>query len=118
MLFRNKCKLYIIGNERGGLCDTPHLQGYCENKTKCRPMGLLDTKRIHWEKSKGTREENEVYCSKENTSMLYMHVHVACSMCMCMCMLHVMWAVNGHPNLGQRTRSHHDSGHPNTAILT
>ena len=72
---------------------------------------------VCWIQSVSTGK-NEVYCSKENTSMLYMHVHVACSMCMCMCMLHVMWAVNGHPNLGQRTRSHHDSGHPNTAILT
>ena len=64
-IFREKSKLYIIGDEIGEL-GTPHLQGYVEFKSKIRPMGLFSFKRIHWEKAKGSKEENINYCSKQN----------------------------------------------------
>lgn len=64
LCFNNKCKFAIIGKEVGEL-GTPHLQGYCEFKTKCRPKGLLSD-RIHWEKAKGNRDANVNYCSKES----------------------------------------------------
>lgn len=54
---------YIIGVEIGEE-GTPHLQGYIEFKDKARPMGLLP-KEVHWEKRKGTREDNVRYCSKD-----------------------------------------------------
>jgi len=65
LVFREKSKLYIIGDEVGEF-GTPHLQGYVEFKTKVRPVNLFPFKRIHWEKSKGNRDENITYCSKQN----------------------------------------------------
>lgn len=64
LCFSNNCKVAIVGKEIGE-SGTPHLQGYCEFKKKCRPKGLL-TDRIHWEKAKGNRDANINYCSKEN----------------------------------------------------
>lgn len=63
-IFDSKAKLYIIGDEVGD-SGTPHLQGYVEFKTKIRPLNLFDFKRIHWEKSKGSKDENIAYCSKQ-----------------------------------------------------
>lgn len=72
-LFRDYASGYIVGEEVGESAGTPHLQGYIEFKTKTRPIELFrnhgrnlpgyDT--IHWEKAKGSRQENLVYCSKE-----------------------------------------------------
>lgn len=64
-IFNDKSKLYIIGDEVGE-CGTPHLQGYVEFKSKLRPLGLFSFKRIHWEKCKGSKDENIAYCSKQN----------------------------------------------------
>jgi len=66
LLFKEKAKMYIIGDELGEL-GTPHLQGYVEFITKCRPLNLFSFNRIHWEKAKGNRDENIAYCSKEKT---------------------------------------------------
>lgn len=55
---------YIIGKEIGEN-KTPHLQGYIESNIKIRPIEKFETKRIHWEKCKGSREDNLIYCSKE-----------------------------------------------------
>lgn len=63
-IFDSKAKLYIIGDEVGD-SGTPHLQGYVEFKTKIRPLNLFDFKRIHWEKCKGSKDENISYCSKQ-----------------------------------------------------
>lgn len=63
-IFEAKARLFIIGDEVGD-SGTPHLQGYVEFKQKCRPLGLFSFKRIHWEKSKGSKEENIAYCSKQ-----------------------------------------------------
>jgi len=59
------CK-YAIIEEEIGECGTPHLQGYFEFKTKMRPCSVFNNKRIHFEKAKGTREDNNIYCSKDN----------------------------------------------------
>jgi hypothetical protein len=59
------CRGAIIGKEVGEQ-GTPHLQGYIEFKTKARPKGKFKNKRIHWEKAKGTKEENFTYCSKDD----------------------------------------------------
>lgn len=65
LCFNEKSKLYIIGDEIGEK-GTPHLQGYVEFKSKIRPLGLFEFNRIHWEKCKGSREDNIKYCSKQN----------------------------------------------------
>lgn len=58
------CTYHIIGKEVGEQ-GTPHLQGYLEFKTKARPKSKFKfTNKIHWEKAKGTRESNELYCKK------------------------------------------------------
>lgn len=64
-IFDMKAKMYILGDEIGEKCGTPHIQGYVEFKTKLRPLSLISTiNRIHWEKSKGTTLQNIEYCSK------------------------------------------------------
>lgn len=56
---------YIIGKEKGEK-GTPHLQGYINFEDKCRPLEKKELcKRIHWEKCKGTEEDNIKYCSKD-----------------------------------------------------
>lgn len=59
-----KCKSAIIGSEVGAN-GTPHLQGYIEFKSKSRPKSAFSNDRIHWEKCKGSKEDNIKYCSKE-----------------------------------------------------
>lgn len=62
----NVCAFTLIAKEVG-TSGTPHLQGYLEFKTRARPMSVFkDNKRIHWEKAKGSRQDNIAYCSKEN----------------------------------------------------
>lgn len=57
---------YIIGEEIGEN-GTPHLQGYIESDKKIRPLETFKNfKKIHWEKRKGTYEDNINYCSKDN----------------------------------------------------
>jgi len=63
-IMNKNCKFAILGSEVGEL-GTPHLQGYFEFKNKARPSAVFNIKRIHFEKAKGTREDNMVYCSKE-----------------------------------------------------
>lgn len=61
--FKN-CK-YIVGREVGEQ-GTPHLQGYVECSKLIRPLEFFSLpKGIHWEKRKGSREQNIAYCSKE-----------------------------------------------------
>ena len=59
-----KGRLFIIGDEKGE-SGTPHLQGYVEFKTKCRPLNLFECNRIHWEKALKSKATNIEYCSKE-----------------------------------------------------
>ena len=59
-----KCRGWIFGYEVGSN-GTPHLQGYLEFNSKSRPMECFKIKAIHWEKCKGTKEDNIKYCSKD-----------------------------------------------------
>lgn len=65
----DKCKVAICGREVGE-SGTPHLQGYCEFKTKVRPVGMFHTDRIFWTKAKGTKEDNDKYCSKDGNLII------------------------------------------------
>lgn len=59
------CKYAIIGKEVGD-SGTPHLQGYLEFKERKRPKSVFSyTDKIYWTKSKGSKEENYFYCSKQ-----------------------------------------------------
>lgn len=56
---------YFFGVE---LCPTTgrqHLQGFITFKEKCRPCEKIKNKNIHWEKQKGSDEDNHKYCSKD-----------------------------------------------------
>lgn len=64
-ILNEKCKGWIFGYEIGSENNTPHLQGYLEFIKKSRPMECIKIKQIHWEKSKGTKEDNIKYCSKD-----------------------------------------------------
>lgn len=56
---------YIIGKELGEL-QTPHLQGYVEFNIKKRFTTLHNLfPRCHWERAKGSKNDNINYCSKE-----------------------------------------------------
>lgn len=66
---------YIIGKEIGD-GGTPHLQGYFGTKSgkKFRPLPAFgvyrqgnngSTQCVHFERSKGTRDHNRAYCSKD-----------------------------------------------------
>lgn len=60
-------KFLIFSEERGkgGVGETPHLQGYIEFKKRIRPSELGWNKTIHWEKAKGKRDQNIEYIKKE-----------------------------------------------------
>jgi hypothetical protein len=61
------CKVGMFAKEIGEECGTPHLQGYVEFIKKCRPLSLFANlcNKFHWEKCRGTREDNVEYCSKD-----------------------------------------------------
>lgn len=64
---------YIFGEEVAPTTGTPHLQGYIEFKNKVRPMGVFNNSNFHWEKARGTRQDNIKYCGKDGkvyTNML------------------------------------------------
>lgn len=65
--FLSKDMMYVIGREVGEN-GTPHLQFYVEHKTKkFRPMEYFKLEyKPHYEKCKGTQEQNIEYCTKEN----------------------------------------------------
>jgi len=56
---------YIFGEEKCPTTGTYHLQGYIEFKDKCRPLESVKSVHIHWEKTKGTKDDNIKYCSKD-----------------------------------------------------
>lgn len=63
-VFEHMCSLYGFSEEVGD-SGTKHLQGYCEFNKKCRPMSLELPKEIHWEKCKGSRDDNIRYITKQ-----------------------------------------------------
>lgn len=62
--FSSNSSKYIFENEKGEN-GTPHLQGYISFKKKRRPSELNLNKKIHWEKVKGSEDDNIKYCSKD-----------------------------------------------------
>lgn len=69
--FNSSNSSYIFAEELGKSGETPHLQGYCELKTKMRLTALKSAlgdnfNHIHLEKPKGNKQQNVTYCSKEN----------------------------------------------------
>lgn len=57
---------YIVGKEVGE-SKTPHLQGFFrlkDKKKKFRPVGVLNNKRIHFQRAKGS-DESQFYCAKD-----------------------------------------------------
>lgn len=61
-----KSKLYIVGKEGKGPDATPHLQTYFQFKNQVRFSTLKKAApRAHWEKAKGSAQDNLKYCSKE-----------------------------------------------------
>lgn len=63
-LFKHHDVEYIIGKEVGEN-GTPHLQGYIECPSKIRPIEKFKLTTYHWEKCKGSRGANMVYCAKD-----------------------------------------------------
>ena len=65
--FNSSNSSYIFSEELGKSGTTPHLQGYFELKDKKRRTALSKAlgSVIHFEKAKGTRDENIAYISKE-----------------------------------------------------
>lgn len=55
---------YIVGKEVGE-SGTPHLQGFVYFVKKHRPKEIFKNEKIHWEKSKGSDDDNADYCSKD-----------------------------------------------------
>ena len=64
-ILQETCNVAFYSHEVGD-SGTPHLQGYLEFKTKKRPMSIFKDWRFHWEKAKGSKQENITYCSKDN----------------------------------------------------
>lgn len=61
----NSSSFIIFSEETGAEDETPHLQGYVEFKKKVRPVGMFANKTIHWEKTKGSKNDNILYIEKE-----------------------------------------------------
>lgn len=58
---------FVVGKEVGS-SGTPHLQCYAEFRSPMRLSSLKEwNHRVHWEKARGTREQNLVYCRKEGS---------------------------------------------------
>lgn len=68
-ILSEKSSKYVIGKEIGE-SGTKHLQGYVEFDKKIRPSRLVSEK-IHWEKAKGSMEDNLKYCTKDNDYVTY-----------------------------------------------
>lgn len=61
-----KSKHWIIGHEGKQEGKTPHVQAYFQFKNQTRFQTLKNAlPRGHWEKAKGTVQDNYTYCSKE-----------------------------------------------------
>lgn len=61
------CNYLIYGFEEGQQTHTKHIQGYIQLKKYRRFNSIMKdfNKKIHIEDSKGTPEQNKIYCSKE-----------------------------------------------------
>lgn len=69
VLFRQSCTYLVYGNERGGLADTPHIQGYfCLSGQKTRTQLSKILERAHLEVKRGTVRDAIDYCKKGDQS--------------------------------------------------
>lgn len=68
---KNSFDYFIFGKEIGE-SGTPHLQGYLEAKNAVRLTTLKNqiSNRAHFEVARGTRKDNEKYCSKDSDFIL------------------------------------------------
>lgn len=57
---------FVFGREICPTTKKEHSQGYIECETKIRPIEFFKTITAHWEKCKGSQEENIKYCTKDN----------------------------------------------------
>jgi len=73
ILIKLKCD-YIIGKEIGE-SGTPHLQGFVKFRNKVRPKNLFISS-IHWEKCKGSEQDNINYCTKDNNYITNMKIRI------------------------------------------
>jgi len=64
--FQEYCSKWIWAKEVGE-CGTPHIQGFCEFKTKKRPVSVFENKRMHFDKAKAQDLDQVIYCSKEGS---------------------------------------------------
>lgn len=64
-LFKKEKIEYYFGVESCPTTGKDHLQGFINSKNKIRPLEKFKIKEIHWEKTKGNKEQNLAYCSKE-----------------------------------------------------
>lgn len=56
---------YYVGEEICPTTQKKHLQGFVNFTKACRPIETIGIKSIHWEKMKGSIEQNYEYCGKE-----------------------------------------------------
>jgi len=56
---------YYFGIESCPTTGRKHLQGFINAKSKIRPSEKIGIKEIHWEKTKGSKEQNLAYCGKD-----------------------------------------------------
>lgn len=63
----DSCRVAFFAKEVGE-SGTPHLQGYLEFKKKSRPLSVFKSvcDRFHWEKAKGSKDDNLKYCTKSS----------------------------------------------------
>lgn len=64
-IIQTECDVGFFSKEVGE-SGTPHLQGYLRFTVKKRPKSVFsEVDNIHWEKARGSLEQNVQYCSKE-----------------------------------------------------
>ena len=59
--------IYVVYGRERGESETPHLQGYCELNSRIglRALKRLLPNRCHLEVTRGSLEENQIYCKKQ-----------------------------------------------------
>lgn len=76
LIIQSACRCGMVAKEIAPTTGTPHLQGYIEFIKKARPISVFKNKRIQFKKCKGTKDENVVYCSKEDKNPFIHNIRV------------------------------------------
>lgn len=58
---------YGFGRETCPTTGREHSQGFITTENKIRPVEYFKTKKVHWEKMKGSIEQNVEYCKKDGS---------------------------------------------------